>query len=38
MSEIWPKAKSDESDPRDDAEDSRRRDEEISSDKPPHHE
>lgn len=38
MSEIWPKAKSDENDPRDDQEEDKRREEEINADKPPHHE
>lgn len=38
MSEIWPKAKSDETDPRDDEADAKRRDAEINADKPPHHE
>ncbi len=38
MSEIWPKAKSDEADPRDENEENQRREEEIKGDKPPHHE
>lgn len=37
MSEIWPKAKSDEDDPREEKEESDRRDSEINADKPPHH-
>jgi hypothetical protein len=37
MGEIWPKAKSDESDPRDESEEEKRREAEINSDKPPHH-
>lgn len=37
MSEILPKAASDETDPRDDQEDEKRREEEINADKPPHH-
>ena len=37
MSEIWPKATSDERDPRDEAEEETRRQEEIKSEKPPHH-
>jgi hypothetical protein len=38
MSEIWPKTTSDERDPRDEQEEEMRRQEEIKSDKPPHHE
>ncbi len=37
MSEIWPKTASDEIDPRDQQEEEKRRDAEIASDKPPHH-
>ncbi len=37
MSEIWPKTTSDERDPRDEQNDQRLREEEIQSDKPPHH-
>ncbi len=37
MSEIWPKKTSDESDPRDDADEEKRREDEIHRDKPPHH-
>ena len=37
MSEIWPKTTSDERDPRDDQEEETRRQEEIKTDKPPHH-
>jgi hypothetical protein len=38
MSELWPKTTSDETDPRDEQEEEMRRQEEIKSDKPPHHE
>lgn len=38
MTEIWPKATADERDPRDEQEEETRRQEEIKSDKPPHHE
>jgi hypothetical protein len=37
MSEIWPKTTSDERDPRDAQEEETRREAEIKSDKPPHH-
>lgn len=37
MSEIWPKTTSDERDPRDEQNDGMLREEEIKSDKPPHH-
>ncbi len=37
MSEIWPKTTSDERDPRDEQEEEAQRQEEIKSDKPPHH-
>ncbi len=38
MNEIWPKTTSDEKDPRDDQEEEKRREAEITADKPPHHE
>ncbi len=38
MSEMWPKTTSDERDPRDGQEEEKRREDEINSDKPPHHE
>jgi hypothetical protein len=37
MSELWPKTTSDERDPRDEENEKARREEEIQSDKPPHH-
>ena len=37
MSEIWPKTTSDEQDPGDDQNEKALREEEIKSDKPPHH-
>lgn len=37
MSEIWPKTTADERDPRDDENEKTLREEEIKSDKPPHH-
>ena len=38
MSEYWPESSSDERDPADDQEDEEKRDEELESDRPPHHE
>jgi hypothetical protein len=38
MSENWPQSSSDERDPRDDQEDEKKRDEQLESDRPPHHE
>lgn len=37
MSEVWPKTTADERDPQDDQEAEKQREEEIQSDKPPHH-
>lgn len=38
MSETEPQSSSDERDPRDDQEDEKKRDEQLESDRPPHHE